>query len=116
MQARKKNHSRVDFVEVVNATHSAGLTLSPTFIPFHPWTKIGFVDLLSMIIELNLIENVSPVQLGIRLLITEGSRILELKDINHSLVILMQKSSVTIGGRPIHIQMNCRSKSIKQYS
>ena len=38
-----------------------------------------------MISELNLIENVAPVQLGIRLLIPEGSRILELKDINRFL-------------------------------
>ena len=38
-----------------------------------------------MISELNLIENVAPVQLGIRLLIPEGSRILELKDINQFL-------------------------------
>ena len=34
---------------------------------------------------LDLIENVAPVQLGIRLLIPEGSRILELKDINQFL-------------------------------
>ena len=82
----EKSHTRVDFVEVVNVTHTAGLTLSPTFIPFHPWTTtLGFIDLLSMISELNLIENVSPVQLGIRLLIPEGSRILELKDINQFL-------------------------------
>ena len=82
----EKNHTRVDFVEVVNATRTAGITLSPTFIPFHPWTTtFGFVDLLSMISELNLIENVSPVQLGIRLLIPEGSRILELKDVNQFL-------------------------------
>ena len=38
-----------------------------------------------MISELDLIENVSPVQLGIRLLVPEGSRILELKDINQFL-------------------------------
>ena len=35
-----------------------------------------------MISELDLIENVAPVQLGIRLLIPEGSRILELTEIN----------------------------------
>ena len=53
---------------------------------FHPWTTTyGFVDLLSMISELDLIENVAPVQLGIRLLIPKGSRILELSEINQFL-------------------------------
>lgn len=81
-----KNHTRENFKEVVQATNEAKLTLSPTFIPFHPWTTtFGFINLLSMIIEMDLIENVAPVQLGIRLLIPNGSRILELKEINQFL-------------------------------
>ena len=82
----EKSHTRADFIEVVSATNATELTLSPTFIPFHPWTTtFGFVDLLSMISGLDLIENVAPVQLGIRLLIPEGSRILELKEMNQFL-------------------------------
>jgi len=82
----EKSHTRSDFIEVVHITNVAGLTLSPTFIPFHPWTTtIGFIDLLSMISELNLIENVAPVQLGISLLIPKGSRILEMKEVNQFL-------------------------------
>ena len=82
----EKSHTRADFIEVVSATNALELTLSPTFIPFHPWTTtFGFVDLLSMISGLDLIENVAPVQLGIRLLIPEGSRILELKEMNQFL-------------------------------
>jgi len=82
----EKSHTLTDFKEVVNATNASELILSPTFIPFHPWTTTyGFVDLLSMISELDLIENVAPVQLGIRLLIPEGSRILELTEINQFL-------------------------------
>ena len=82
----EKSHTRADFIDIVHFTNTIDLTLSPTFIPFHPWTTpSGFVDLLSMISELDLIENVSPVQLGIRLLIPEGSRILELKDIDQFL-------------------------------
>ena len=82
----EKSHTRADFKEIVYATNVAELILSPTFIPFHPWTTTyGFVDLLSMISELDLIENVAPVQLGIRLLIPKGSRILELSEINQFL-------------------------------
>ena len=62
-----KRHTRADFVEAVYATRAAGWTPSPTFIPFNPWpTLFGFIDLLAMIIELDLIENVAPVQLAIR--------------------------------------------------
>lgn len=74
-----KGHTRADFVAAVAAARAAGLTLSPTFIPFHPWTTPeGFLDLLQLLAGLDLIENVAPVQLSIRLLIPQGSRILEL--------------------------------------
>jgi hypothetical protein len=76
-----KGHTRADFVEVVAAARDAGLNLSPTFIPFHPWTTPeGFRDLLRLLAELDLVENVAPVQLSIRLLIPQGSRILELDE------------------------------------
>ena len=79
-----KRHTRADFVEAVYATRAAGLTPSPTFIPFNPWTTLfGVIDLVAMIIELDLIENVAPVQLAIRLLIPRGSRILELAEMKH---------------------------------
>ena len=82
----EKGHTRADFVEAVYAIRAAGLTPSPTFIPFHPWTTpFGYIDLLAMITELDLIENVAPVQLAIRLLIPEGSRILELAEMKHYL-------------------------------
>jgi radical SAM superfamily enzyme YgiQ (UPF0313 family) len=81
-----KGHTRADFVEAVEAARAAGLTLSPTFIPFQPWTTpTGFLDLLALLAELDLIENVAPVQLSIRLLIPQGSRILELTEMEHYL-------------------------------
>ncbi len=40
-----------------------GLTLTPTFVPFTPWTTLeGYVDLLETIEELQLIEHVAPIQ------------------------------------------------------
>ena len=41
----------------------------------------GHLDLLRVIAEQGVIENVAPIQLGIRLLIPEGSRILELEEV-----------------------------------
>jgi len=74
-----KGHTRQHFIEVVNEFRKFGLTLAPTFIPFTPWTtRAGYSDLLRTILELDLIENVSPIQLALRLLIPAGSRLLEL--------------------------------------
>jgi len=78
----EKNHTRRDFFEAVARVREAGLTLKPTFIAFTPWTTLAaYRDLLQAIADLNLIENVAPVQLALRMLITPGSRLLELEDV-----------------------------------
>ena len=74
-----KGHTREDFVRLTGLARAAGLTLSPTFIPFTPWMSLdGYVDLLALISELGLVDNVAPVQLAIRLLVPQGSRLLDL--------------------------------------
>jgi radical SAM superfamily enzyme YgiQ (UPF0313 family) len=77
-----KGHTREDFLRVVKTFRELGMTLHPTFVPFTPWTTVdGYLDLLRVIEEQGVIENVAPIQLGIRLLIPEGSRMLELEDV-----------------------------------
>ncbi len=78
----EKGHTRHDVFAAVRACRDEGLTLSPTFVAFTPWTSLeGYRDLLDTIEGLDIVEHVAPVQLGIRLLITQGSRLLELPDI-----------------------------------
>jgi radical SAM superfamily enzyme YgiQ (UPF0313 family) len=77
-----KGHTREDFLHVVKTFRDLGMTLHPTFVPFTPWTTLdGYLDLLRVLHQQSLIENVAPIQLGIRLLIPEGSRMLELEDV-----------------------------------
>jgi radical SAM superfamily enzyme YgiQ (UPF0313 family) len=77
-----KGHTRADFLHVVKTFRELGMTLHPTFVPFTPWTTLnGYLDLLEVLQAQHLIENVAPIQLGIRLLIPEGSRMLELEDV-----------------------------------
>ncbi|MGZ4823819.1 MAG: CUAEP/CCAEP-tail radical SAM (seleno)protein [Terriglobales bacterium] len=77
-----KGHTRADFLRLVPLFRQAGLTLAPTFVAFTPWiTHASYADLLDTISDLDLVENVSPVQLAIRLLIPAGSRLLELPDV-----------------------------------
>jgi radical SAM superfamily enzyme YgiQ (UPF0313 family) len=78
----EKNHTCADFREVIRLTRAAGIAVQPTFIAFHPWTTMAsYRDFLRVIAELDLIENVASVQLALRLLITSGSRLLELDEV-----------------------------------
>jgi hypothetical protein len=78
----EKGHTRRDFEAVVRGCRDAGLTLAPTFVAFTPWTTLaGYCELLAAVDSLDLVEHVPPVQLMIRLLIPEGSRLLELEEI-----------------------------------
>ena len=77
-----KGHTGADFIEAVEIMRAVGLTLAPTFVTFTPWTSWqGYRDLLHLLVDLDLVENVSPIQLAIRLLIPAGSLLLELPDI-----------------------------------
>jgi hypothetical protein len=51
-------------------------------VTFTPWTSLeAYLDLLKLIHELELVQNVSPIQYAIRLLIPAGSRLLELPEV-----------------------------------
>lgn len=77
-----KGHTRDDLVRVLELFREAGLTLSPTFVAFTPWTTLeSYCDFLTGLQQLDLVDHVAPIQLGIRLLIPAGSRLLELPEI-----------------------------------
>jgi hypothetical protein len=81
-----KNHTHADFAHVVKLLRDLDIALSPTFIPFTPWTSLGgYIELLKTLIELELVGSVAPVQLGIRLLVPEGSYLLRLEDFRRAL-------------------------------
>src|SRR6202789_638988 len=72
-----KGHTREGFVEALNLTRSHGLTMVPTFVAFTPWTtRADYLDLLGAIRDLDLVNSVAPIQLAIRLLVPEGSKLL----------------------------------------
>ena len=78
----EKGHTRKDFYDVAGWMREADLALQPTFIAFTPWTTLeSYGALLSALAELELVENTAPVQLALRLLVTQNSRLLELPDI-----------------------------------
>ena len=77
-----KGHTRADFIAAVSLLDELGLVLNPTFVAFTPWTSMeGYRGLLEVVRDLGLVDNVSPVQLAIRLLIVRDSRLLELPEV-----------------------------------
>lgn len=77
-----KGHTAADVAEMVSVVRAAGLALNPTFVAFTPWIDPeGYREFLRQIAALDLVDAVSPVQYGLRLLITSGSRLLELDDV-----------------------------------
>ena len=82
LEKLQKGHSREDFFKVVEECRRAGLALQPTFVPFTPWTTFAnYLDLLGQLRRLELIGAVAPIQLAIRLLVTAGSRLLEIEEV-----------------------------------
>jgi radical SAM superfamily enzyme YgiQ (UPF0313 family) len=77
-----KGHTRAGFEEALGVMRAAGVPLAPTFIPFTPWTTpASYREFLRALVDLELVEQVAPVQLAIRLLLPEGSLLLQLEEI-----------------------------------
>lgn len=109
-----KGHTRADFLAVVETFRNLGMTLHPTFVPFSPWTTMeGFLDLLRVIHEEALVENVAPIQLGIRLLIPAGSRLLELPEVQ-GLVGVFDASSLVFPWVHRDARMDALSAEVQQ--
>ena len=90
-----KGHTRADLVRAVDLCRDAGVMLAPTFVPFTPWTTLeGYDELLQTIDRLHLRDQVAPIQLAIRLLITNESPLLELPDIQ-AVITVFDPASLT---------------------
>jgi radical SAM superfamily enzyme YgiQ (UPF0313 family) len=74
----EKGHTRSDVITALATVRGAGIALRPSLVPFTPWETLdGYVDLLDFIAAERLIDQIDPVQLGIRLLVPPGSLLLE---------------------------------------
>jgi radical SAM superfamily enzyme YgiQ (UPF0313 family) len=78
----QKGHTRADLERAVAVCRESGIALAPTFVAFTPWTTLdGYIDLLQTLLALDVVDQVAPIQLAIRLLIPNGSRLLELEEV-----------------------------------
>jgi radical SAM superfamily enzyme YgiQ (UPF0313 family) len=77
-----KGHTRASFKEALRLMRAVGLPLAPTFIPLTPWTTlVSYREFLRALVDLELADQVAPMQLAIRLLLPEGSLLLQLPEV-----------------------------------
>jgi hypothetical protein len=77
----KKDHTTAEAADAIALLREHGIEPRPSFMPFTPWTTVEDVaDLLRFVAEHDMIGNVDPVQYTIRLLLPEGSLLLDHPD------------------------------------
>lgn len=77
-----KGHAAADAGAAVGLLRSHGVEIRPSWLPFTPWTSpTDVADILDFLAAHDLTGNVDPIQLTIRLLLPEGSLLLELPEI-----------------------------------
>lgn len=81
-----KGHKGEDIARAVAIARDSEIAIAPTFVPFTPWTTLeNYLDLLTQLRDLLLINSVPPIQLVIRLLVPSGSYLLRLPGFLESL-------------------------------
>ena len=81
-----KGHTAEDAAAAVHIMRDAGIDIRPSWLPFTPWSTRADIDAMFRFISVHdLIESTDPVQMGIRLLIPQGSLILDVEGIDRYL-------------------------------
>jgi radical SAM superfamily enzyme YgiQ (UPF0313 family) len=81
-----KGHTTAQAVLALEVLRAHGIETRPSFMPFTPWTTPRDVlEILDFVAAHDLVANVDPVQYSIRLLVPEGSLLLERADLREHL-------------------------------
>ena len=76
-----KGHTTEEAAGAIALLREHGIEIRPSWMPFTPWTTPDdVVEMLDFVAEHDLVGNVDPVQYTIRLLLPEGSLLLERQD------------------------------------
>ncbi len=77
-----KGHTADDAGRAVTILRDAGIEVRPSWLPFTPWTtRDDVVALLDFVYQHDLVGSVDPVQYSVRLLLPEGSLLLDHPDL-----------------------------------
>jgi radical SAM superfamily enzyme YgiQ (UPF0313 family) len=76
-----KGHTAAEAARAVELLRTHGIEIRPSFLPFTPWTTTDDIRaLLDFVADHDLVGNVDPIQYAIRLLLPEGSLLLDHAD------------------------------------
>jgi hypothetical protein len=77
-----KGHTAADASRAVTILRDAGIEVRPSWLPFTPWTTLdGVTALLDFVYGHDLVGSIDPVQYSVRLLLPEGSLLLDHPDL-----------------------------------
>jgi radical SAM superfamily enzyme YgiQ (UPF0313 family) len=77
-----KGHTKAQAEQATHLLRANGIEPRPSWLPFMPWTTVEDVaDILDFVVGHDLIGNVDPVQYTIKLLIPEGSLMLDVPEL-----------------------------------
>ena len=77
-----KGHTTAEAVSAIELLRQQGIETRPSFMPFTPWTTPrDILDIVDFVAAHDLVANVDPVQYTIRLLVPEGSLLLNRDDL-----------------------------------
>ncbi len=73
-----KGHAPADARRAVAVLRGHGIEMRPSLLPFTPWSTLAdYLELLDFVAGCDLVDNVDPVHLSIRLLLPDGSLLLD---------------------------------------
>ena len=76
-----KGHTASDMATAVKVLHAAGISVRPSWLPFTPWTeRQDLTNIMQFLADHDLFGSTDPVQMSIRLLLPEGSLLLDMPE------------------------------------
>lgn len=88
-----KGHTEADIHKAIDFLNDIDLPLRPSLVPFTPWeTLASYNMLLDTLVARQLVDQIEPVHLSIRLLIPPGSALLESASMKPYLTTLNQEA------------------------
>ncbi len=77
-----KGHRPEDFSTAVEILRRSGIEIRPSLLPFTPWSRLDDLEeIMAVLVDLDLVANVDPVQYTLKLLVPKGSLLLQTRDL-----------------------------------
>lgn len=109
-----KGHTAAEMGEAVHLLRGHGVEIRPSWMPFTPWTATSdLVDILDFIARHDLVGNVDPVQLSIRLLVPDGSLLLATPEMRPHLGAY-DAAALSWGWKPEHPETDALQRSLAE--